>query len=82
MYSIRTNNEETADDKQNVAVKILKEMFDLRLLWTNKIFLLAVLSQFVIFIGYFLPFIYIPIRGVELNIEGMSWVLSVIGKRL
>ena len=82
MYSVRTNNEEPEGKKENVALKILKEMFDLKLLVTNKIFLLAVLSQFVVFIGYFLPFIYIPLRARELGIEQVSWILSVIGKSI
>lgn len=29
--------------------------------------------------GYFIPFLYIPIRAKEINLENYGWVLSIIG---
>ena len=62
-----------------VIVDIVKEMTNFRLLVENKSFLLIVIANFFVFVGYFLPFIYIPIRGRELEIKNISMVLSVIG---
>ena len=54
-------------------------MTNFRLLIENKPFLLIVIANFFVFVGYFLPFIYIPIRGKELEIGNIAMVLSVIG---
>ena len=62
-----------------VIADIVKEMSNFRLLVENKPFLLIVIANFFAFVGYFLPFIYIPIRGKELEIGNIAMVLSVIG---
>ena len=59
---------------------IFREMTNFKLLSTNKPFALIVAANFFVFVGYFLPFIYIPIRGRELDIKNIAIVLSVIGK--
>ena len=63
-----------------VAIDILKEMTNFRLLVENKPFALMVVANFFVFIGYFVPFIYIPIRGRELEIQNITIVLSIIGR--
>jgi hypothetical protein len=65
-----------------VMLDILVEMTNFKLLIENKPFLLIVIANFFVFVGYFLPFIYIPIRGKELDISNIAMVLSVIGKYL
>ena len=62
-----------------IALNIVKETCDLKLLVQNRNFLLLTLSQFFFSIGFFLPFIYIPLRADELGITEYSWILSVIG---
>ena len=71
-----TNSKKTLS---KLLVEIFKEMTNFRLLFENKSFLLIVIANFFVFVGYFLPFIYIPIRGRELEIKNISMVLSVIG---
>lgn len=58
---------------------ILKETFNFKLFIQNVPFAFLVLSNFFIFIGYFVPFIYIPIRAEELGIEHYAWIISIIG---
>ena len=67
-----------------IVLNIIKEVTDLKLLIENFAFLLIVASNLFIFLGYFLPFIYIPIRAMEINppIENFAWVLSIIGKNI
>ncbi len=85
MVSIATNKtEETVScckNCLNISLQILKEMTDLKLLKENIGFLFITLSGFFVFAGYFIPFIYIPTRVKELNIDPTlgSWVLSIIG---
>ena len=62
-----------------VIVDIVKEMTNFKLLIQSKPFALVVIANFFVFVGYFIPFIYIPIRGGELNITNYSIILSVIG---
>lgn len=62
-----------------MALNILKEMTNLSLLKENIGFLLITLSNFIIFAGYFLPFIYIPIITKELGIFD-TFYLGLIGK--
>ena len=64
-----------------VMLDILVEMTNFKLLIENKPFLLIVIANFFVFVGYFLPFIYIPIRGKELDMGSkVAMILSVIGK--
>jgi hypothetical protein len=65
----------------SVSFNILKEMVNLKLLFKNLTFALMVLSNVLIFSGYFIPFIYVPIRARELNFENGSTILSTIGKK-
>jgi len=62
-----------------VFMDILKEMSDFKLLRTNKQFLMIVLANFFVFIGYFSPFIYLPIRGKELKLSNPAFLISIIG---
>lgn len=59
--------------------KIFKEMFNFKLIATNKLFLLIVLSNFFVFFVYFIPFIYIPIRAKKLGMTQYPWIISIIG---
>ena len=63
-----------------VAISILKEMTDLSLLVQSKPFLLVTLSNMFIFLGYFVPFIYMPEVGKKLDIPNYAYLLSIIGK--
>ncbi len=63
----------------SVSWSILKEMGNLSLLKENFAFLLIVLSNFFIFSGYFIPYIYVPVRAKELGIANFALILSVIG---
>jgi MFS family permease len=58
---------------------VAKESLDFKLLVQNKKFMLMTLSNFFIYLGYFIPFIYIPIRAKELEIIHYPWLLSIIG---
>lgn len=62
-----------------VALDILREMTNFSLLRENKGFLLVTLSNFFIFLGYFIPFLYIPIRAKDLGLPNHSFLLSIIG---
>jgi predicted MFS family arabinose efflux permease len=87
MLSLRKEaDEEDADDEQsccksclNTSWTILKEMGNVSLLGKNFAFLLITLSNFFIFSGYFIPFIYVPVRAKALDITNYSLILSVIG---
>lgn len=63
-----------------VILDILKEMTNFKLLRQNKMFLLVTIANFFVFLGYFLPWIYIPRRAAELKIENYALILSIIGK--
>ncbi len=76
-------NQNDAVVKKETFLKIIwgltKETFNFKILFKNLIFFLFCLANFLIFIFYMVPFIYIPIRGVELNIEQYAWIISIIG---
>ena len=60
---------------------IVKEVTNFILLLLNKQFVLITIANFFVFVGYFLPFIYIPVRaGSELKIDNYAMVMSIIGK--
>lgn len=63
----------------NISYNIIKEITDVKLITQNLPFFLITLSNFFVFFGYFLPYIYIPIRAKEINLESFSWILSIIG---
>lgn len=63
----------------SIAWNIIKEICNVGLLGQNFAFLLITLSNFFIFAGYFIPFLYIPIRAKELEIDNFALVLSIIG---
>ena len=62
-----------------ISMGILKEMTDFSLLKENRGFLLITLSNLFIFLGYFVPFLYIPEVAREKEIANSSWLLSTIG---
>jgi hypothetical protein len=62
-----------------IMVHITKDISNFKLLKQNRKFLLIAIANLFAFSGYFLPFIYIPIRAKELKIENISALLSVIG---
>ena len=89
MHSIRRNEVEEENSNEssscfkkvlNITWNIIKEIFDIRLLFQSIPFLIITVSNFFIFLGYFLPFIYIPIRAKEINVENIDRVYSIIGK--
>jgi hypothetical protein len=59
---------------------IFREMTNFKLLFENKQFALMTIANFFVFVGYMIPFLYIPIRAKELDIKNSSGILSVIGK--
>lgn len=61
------------------AIGILKEMTNFSLLRENIPFLFVTLSNLFIFLGYFIPFLYIPLRAKELELAHHSYLLSIIG---
>ena len=65
-----------------VMVDIVKEMTNFKLLVQNKSFALIVFANFLVFIGYLVPFIYIPQRSEQLNIANYALIFSTIGNYL
>ena len=63
-----------------LTIEILKEMTNFKLLCQNTGFLLITLSNFIIFTGYFVPFLYLVRIAKENNIDNFSWLISIIGK--
>ena len=81
--------EEEEEEKENKVAKtfkvikdVIKDATNFKILMTNKLFLLIALSNAFIFLVYFIPFIYIPIRAKELGIKQYSWIISIIGNAL
>lgn len=64
----------------NLIIGIIKEMGNVSLLSKNIGLLLITLSNFFIFSGYFIPFLFIPIRAKQLDIVDSSSILGLIGK--
>ena len=62
-----------------VSFSILKEMVNLSLLCQNFAFALTVAANFFLFTGYFIPFLYVPVRATELKIDNFALILSTIG---
>ena len=79
MVSI-AKSEAEKESAGTIILNILKEMADLRLLKENVGFLFVTLSGFFVFAGYFIPFLFIPLRIKELGLEGGAWILSTIGE--
>ena len=63
-----------------ILIGILKEMTDFRLLIQNWQFLLITLSNFIIFTGYFTPFLFITKIAQDNGIPNAPFILSIIGK--
>jgi hypothetical protein len=61
----RVNDEEYENTKgsNSIFVEIFKEMTNFKILTKNIPFLLISISNFFLFFGYFIPFIYIPQRA-------------------
>lgn len=64
----------------SLILNILKEMGNVSLLSKNIGLLFITLSNFFIFSGYFIPFLFIPIRAKQLDIADSSFILGLIGK--
>lgn len=62
-----------------VIADVVKEMTNFKLLGQNKQFFLVTIANFFAFVGYFIPYIYIPLRAKELKMDGGPWILSIIG---
>jgi len=62
-----------------LSVEIFKEMTNFSLLFSCPIFLMITLSNFFLFTGYFLPFIYLTRIAGENGMQNPSMLLSVIG---
>ncbi|CAF0986232.1 unnamed protein product [Brachionus calyciflorus] len=77
--SLTQETSEIEEKKSFILTRILKEIFNFRLLIEDKIFLLVVLSAFFVFSAYYIPFIYIPIRAQNLNIKEYAWIISTAG---
>jgi predicted MFS family arabinose efflux permease len=57
-------------------------MADIRILLKNKPLLMISLSTFFVYLGHFLPFVYIPEKAKQLNLENYEILLSLIGTNL
>ena len=98
-FNMALNIGENSDDTEipwykrawAVTMEIAKEISDLKLLTQNMPFLLITLSNFFVFLGYFIPFIYIPLVAKDLikenpelendlNESRVSFIFSIIGK--
>ncbi len=77
--SLSQQNAEKKETFLKIIWGLTKETFNFKILFKELIFFLFCLTNFLIFIFYMVPFIYIPIRGVELNIEQYAWIISIIG---
>ena len=62
----------------SIIIEIVKSIGDFRLL-SNIRFLLILIANFFFAIGFFVPYIFIPIRAKELEITEFAWLLSIIG---
>jgi len=62
-----------------LSIEILKEMTNFKLLTENMSFLLITLSNFILFTGYFLPFLYLIKIADANDIENSSVLISIIG---
>ena len=62
-----------------LTIEILKEMSDLSLLIHNWRFLLITLSNFIVFCGYFTPFLFITKIAQDNGIKNAPFILSIIG---
>jgi MFS family permease len=74
--------QETKKKKENcgqITLSILKNTANFTLLKDNFNFFLITMSNFFIFLVYFIPFIYIPVRAQQLGIDQYPWILSIIG---
>lgn len=72
--------EEKPNKKDNVFLGLFKEMTDFTLLCNNWRFLLITLSNFFVFSGYFLPFLFVAKVAALNGLSNPSFVISVIGK--
>lgn len=79
--SIMSLKKETTEKKENILKSTLKEIGDFSLLLNNWRFLCATLSNFFIFSGYFLPYVYMgevpKNNGVPKDLA--KWIVSVSG---
>jgi len=71
--------EEKQKKKENVFLSLFKEMTDFTLLYTNWRFLLITLSNFFVFSGYFLPFLFVAKVAALNGLTNPSFVISIIG---
>lgn len=62
-----------------ILIDILKEMTDFKLLIQNWKFLFITLSNFVMFTGYFTPFLFITKIAQDNGIPNAPFILSIIG---
>ena len=83
LTSKRSDQEEEANKPKTKTLQTLKniakETFNFKLITENVSFLFISLSCFFMFLVYFIPFIYIPIRAKELGITEYAWLFSIIG---
>jgi MFS family permease len=79
---VSLKHKSTDDEDESIIVGLFKEMINFKLLGSNWRFLFMTLSNLCIFIGYFLPFIFVTKIAESNNIENPSLVISVIGKQL
>ena len=62
----------------SIIIEIVKSIGDFRLL-SNIRFLLIVIANFFFAIGFFVPYIFIPLRAKELEMTEFAWLFSIIG---
>lgn len=60
---VKDEEHENPKESSNIFAKIFKEMTNFKILTKNIPFLLISISNFFLFFGYFIPFIYIPQRA-------------------
>ena len=62
-----------------VPANIVIELTNFRLLGTSMDFCLICISGFFVFFCYFIPFVYVPKRAMELFDDKYTWIISIIG---
>jgi hypothetical protein len=61
-------------------IDTIKQICDIKLIFQNWTVLLIALSNFFMFSGYFIPYIYIPKVADKNSIENSSFIVVIIGK--
>jgi hypothetical protein len=79
LASIDASSERKNLKVSQILINTLKEICDIKLIFKSWTMLLITLSNFFMFSGYFIPFIYIPKVADKNSIENSSYLIVTIG---